>query len=138
MNRFLILSFVFALVVCVVSSTLACGSANPSGGQLQAITIHSTVNGQQIRFTATGTFSALPTTVDPLPVDWSFGPFAPPPPGNLQYTLTTQPYLLNCGTAGIKGPAVLSALAPKNPGTSMEGSMPFAQLVTANAEFTCP
>jgi hypothetical protein len=56
---------------------IACGG---SSRQLQSITIAKAANGQQIQFVATGTFSAPPTTVTPLPVDWTSGLMAPPPP----------------------------------------------------------
>lgn len=116
--------------------TLACGGSS-SSRQLQSIAIHSAVNGQQIQFTAAGTFSAPPTTVDPLPVNWSLGLFAPPP-ANLQYTLTSQPYLVNCVDEEVNGPAQISAFAPKNPSATMEGTVAFAQGVAAAMTFTCP
>jgi len=81
---------VLILLVLAASLMSACGG-DPSGRNLQSITIASTANGNQIQFVATGTFSAPPTTVTPLPVDWSNGYLSPPPPGDVQYTLTTQP-----------------------------------------------
>jgi hypothetical protein len=84
------LAFLSLLLVAYV--TLSCGS----GRRLQSITISQTTSGSQITFVATGTFSTAPTTVTPLPVKWGIGPFAPPPPRNLDYTLTTQPFVFDC------------------------------------------
>src|ERR1700693_670913 len=101
----------FVLLLSAASLTLACGSS--SNRQLQSITINSTVSGQQVQFTATGTFSAPPTTVNPLPVsDWGIGPFAPPPE-NVEYTLTTQPFVFDCSGPGPYLP--VSTLAPSDP-----------------------
>ena len=62
MNRLSLL--IFPLVASV---TVACG--NNSSRQLQSISIQKTIQGSQIQLVATGTFSAAPTTVTPLPVD---------------------------------------------------------------------
>jgi hypothetical protein len=115
--------------------TLACGSSS-SNRQLQSITIHSTVSGQQVQFIATGTFSAPPTTVSPLPVsDWGIGPFAPPPE-NVQYTLTTQPFVFDCTGSGPYLP--VSTLAPSDPNAPTNGSLPFSKMITAAAAIPCP
>jgi hypothetical protein len=133
MNRF------WALIVLLstASLTLACGSSsNNSGRQLQSISINSTVVGQQVQFTATGTFSAPPTTVSPLPVsDWGIGPFAPPPE-NVQYTLTTQPFVFDCTGSGPYLP--VSTLAPSDPNAPTNGSLPFSKMITAAAAIPCP
>jgi hypothetical protein len=123
-------------VLLVIALALACGVSSP-GRQLESIAIQSAASGQQIQFTAVGTFSEPPTTVNPLPVNWSFGLFAPPP-GSLQYTLTSQPYLLDCATSGINGPGVISVFAPRDPSAPLDGSVPFMQGVTAAASFSCP
>ncbi|MGO9084341.1 MAG: hypothetical protein ACLQBK_03875 [Candidatus Sulfotelmatobacter sp.] len=69
---------------------------------------------------ATGTFSAPPTTVTPLPVDWTVQLMAPPPP-TYTYTLTTQPYVVNCTTVGPEyGPVV--AFAPPDPNAPTSGT----------------
>ena len=132
MNRF----WAFLVLLSAASLTMACGSSS-SNRQLQSITISSTVSGQQVRFTATGTFSAPPTTVSPLPVsDWGIGPFAPPPE-NVQYTLTTQPFVFDCTRAGAPNLPV-STLAPSDPNAPTTGSLPFAKMVTATAPIPCP
>jgi hypothetical protein len=130
MNRFW--PFIL-LLLSAASLTLACGSSS-SNRQLQSITINSTVSGQQVQFTATGTFSSAPTTVSPLPVDWGIGPFAPPP-ASVQYTLTTQPYVFDCTGSGPYLP--VSTLAPSDPNAPTTGSVPFANVVTAVAPIPC-
>jgi hypothetical protein len=120
------------MVLLASSIFLSCGGSNR---HLQSIAIQSTATGQQFQFTATGTFSAAPTTVTPLPVDWSNGLIAPPPPGNLQYSLTTQPLVYDCTSSG---PVQFSVVAPKDPGAPLDGSLPFKQLVTAATAITCP
>jgi len=125
---------VLLLLLIVASLALSCGSG--SGRQLQSITVTQTVNGQQIEFVATGTFSEAPTTVTPLPVTWGVGPFAPPPRGNLDYQLTTQPFIFNCTVAGPSLPVV--AWAPPDPNVASTGSWPFKKMVIASAEVTCP
>jgi len=122
------------LLLLTASLILSCGSS--PGRQLQSITITQTVsaNGQQVSFVATGTFSAPPTTVTPLPVDWTTQLIAPPPP-EYTYTLTTQPFVVNCTTTG---PEVLSAVAfaPRDPNAPMSGTT--KTVVTAAAASTCP
>jgi hypothetical protein len=125
----------FIVLLLAASLTLGCGNSS-SNRQLQSITIDSTVSGQQVQFTATGTFSEPPTTVSPLPVaDWGIGPFAPPPP-SVQYTLTTQPFLFDCTGSGPYLP--VSTLAPSDPNAPATGSLPFAEMVTATAPIPCP
>jgi hypothetical protein len=131
MNRF------WALIVLLFAalSTLSCGSSSNSR-QLQSITINSTVVGQQVQFTAIGTFSAPPTTVSPLPVsDWGIGPFAPPP-ASVQYSLTTQPFVFDCSGSGPSLP--VTTLAPADPDAPVTGSLPWAKVVTASAPIPCP
>jgi hypothetical protein len=134
MNRF----WAFLVLLSAASLTLACGSSNNSMGsnrQLQSISIQSTVSGNQVLFTATGTFSAPPITVSPLPVGvWSIGFFSPPPP-NLTYTLTTQPFVLGCDT--IAPGSTVDALAPSDPNAPTTGTLPFAEMVVGSAPIPC-
>jgi hypothetical protein len=127
MNKPWTLSF-FTLAV---SCTLACGSGS-GGRQLQSITIAQTQSGAQVQFVATGTFSAPPTTVSPLPVDWTNQLMAPPPP-TYSYTLSTAPYVYNCNSSG---PAVVVAFAPPNPDAPSSGSA--SRVVQGAATFNCP
>jgi hypothetical protein len=132
MNRF----WPFIILLTAACLTLACGSSTSIGRQLQSITINSTVSGQQVQFIAAGTFSAPPMTVSPLPVsDWGIGPFAPPPE-NVQYTLTTQPFIFDCTGSGPYLP--VSTLAPSDPNAPTTGSLPWAKVVTATAPIPCP
>jgi len=97
----------------------ACGGM---GRHLQSITLTQTTinNGQEVQFVATGTFSAPPTTVTPLPVDWTNGLMAPPPQA-YSYTLTTQPYVVNCTLAGPEALPVV-AFAPPDPSAPVSGT----------------
>jgi hypothetical protein len=115
------------VLLAVISVAPACGSNNR---QLQSITITAVANGSQIQFVATGTFSAAPTTVSPLPVSWSF---APPPP---QYNLTTQPFTFNCTSTGPYASPVV-AMAPANPDAAGSGSMSTTKMISASGPITC-
>lgn len=120
-----------SLLILAASVTLACGGG--SRRDLQSITITKTANGQQIQFVATGTFSAPPTTVTPLPVDWTLGLMAPPPP-TYSYTLTTQPYVYDCANAGAYNLPVV-AFAPTDP--NAPGSGTTTKVVIASGGLPC-
>jgi hypothetical protein len=122
------LSISILLLLSAACLTLACGSGN--NRQLQSITINSTVSGQQVQFTATGTFSSSPTTVNPLPVSWSYSP----PPG--EYNLTTQPFVFNCAQPAAPGPIV--ACAPTNASAPSSGRLPFAEMTCISGPIPCP
>ncbi|HME36181.1 MAG TPA: hypothetical protein VKF84_13170 [Candidatus Sulfotelmatobacter sp.] len=124
---------VLLLLLVVASLILSCGSG--SGRHLQSITLTQTAinNGKDDQFIATGTFSAPPTTVTPLPVDWTNGLMAPPPP-TYSYTLTTQPYVVNCTTVGPEAPTVV-AFAPPDPNAPTSGTSKI--VVTAAAMPAC-
>lgn len=119
---------VFLLLLVLTSFTFSCRNSR----QLQSITITKTANGQQIEFVATGNFCSSPTTVTPIPVEWSVQLMAPPPP---QYTLTTQPFLFNCTVSG--GPIPLVAYAPSDPKAPLSGSWSSANMIQASMEVTC-
>jgi hypothetical protein len=125
MNR---LSLSILLLLTAACLTLACGSG--SDRQLQSITINSAVSGQQVQFTATGTFSSSPTTVNPLPVSWSYAP----PPG--EYTLTTLPFVFNCAQPAALGPIV--ACAPTDASAPTSGRLPFAKMTCTSGPIPCP
>ena len=121
-----------ALAILVAASflTLSCGT----GRQLQSISISQTTSGQQIQFVATGNFSSAPMTVTPLPVQWTNGLMAPPPP-TYTYTLTTQPYVFNCvADTGVE--LQVGAYAPTNPNPPTNGSTKHP--VIAYATVQCP
>jgi hypothetical protein len=117
----------------LLASVFILGCGNNSSRQLQSITIDRTVSGEQVQFIATGTFSAEPTTVTPLPVDWTMGLMAPPPP-RYTYTLTTQPFVFDCTASGPGIPVV--AFAPPNPNAPNSGSV--ATVIKASAPINCP
>jgi len=116
-------------VLPVTLFALSCGS----GRQLQSITITQTVNGQQIQFVATGKFSATPTTVTPLPVEWTIGLMAPPPP-TYSYTLSAEPYVFHCSGPGPFLP--IGAYAPPDPNAASSGSS--KHVVVTYAQPNCP
>ena len=96
------------LVVMATWFTLSCGN---SQRHLQSISIAKSVTGPQIQFVATGTFSAPPTAVTPLPVDWMLG-IPAPPPRQWTYTLTGLPYAYDCQNANPINPKAVTAVAP--------------------------
>ena len=116
------------LLLFATSLTLSCGS---SSRQLQSITTKATVNGQQLQFVATGTFSAPPLTVSPLPVSWSFAP----PPG--EYSLTTQPFTFQCDAAGEYGGPIV-AMAPADPSAPSQGPILNMKMITTSGPIACP
>jgi hypothetical protein len=120
--------FAVILLLLATSLALSCGS---SSRQLQSITISQTVNGEQIQFVATGTFSAPPTTVTPLPAWWTFAP-----PGG-HYTLTTQPFVLQCTVSG-PYPSPIIAWAPADANAPSSGSLSGIRMVTGSTGATCP
>lgn len=125
------------LLLPVTSLTVACGSGSSSSRQLQSITITQTANGQQIEFIATGNFSSSPATVTPIPVEWSVQLMAPPPP---QYTLTTQPFVFDCGVAELtsQGPIPIVAYAPADPNAPLTGRWSSTRMIQASVVITCP
>jgi hypothetical protein len=113
-------------VLAFACCALSCGSSR----RLQSITISQTTSGTQSTFVATGTFSAPPTTVTPLPVSWYVGPVG------AQYTLTTQPFST---TTGCLNPAValLAAIAPADPNAPSSGSVSGTKMIQATGPGVC-
>lgn len=124
----------FACILLLLATALALSCA--SGRRLQSISIAQTVinNGQDVQFVATGTFSAQPTTVTPLPVDWTNQLMAPPPP-EYTYTLTTQPYVVPCTEVG-PGVIVAVAFAPPDPNAPISGTTKTVVAAAATAACT--
>ena len=121
------------LLLVIAFLTLSCGSGN--GRHLKSITLTQTAieNGAEDQFVATGTFSAPPITVTPLPVDWTNGLMAPPPP-TFTYALTTQPYVVNCTVVGPEALPVV-AFAPADPNAPTSGTSKI--VITAAATPAC-
>lgn len=119
------------LISALLALSLSCGTGTHR--YLESITINSTANGQQISFVATGTFTAPPNTVTPLPVSWTLGLMAPPPE-TFTYALTTQPYVYDCANAGSANLPVV-AFAPINPNAPSSGTT--KTVVTAAAPIHC-
>jgi hypothetical protein len=119
----------FILLLLAGSVTLSCGSgASGNSRQLQSITINATPSGNQVQLVATGTFSAPPTTVTPLPVFWAID--LPP----AQYTLTTQPFLADCTAGGYLGPFI--AMAPVDPNAPSSGQISMTKMVSQSTSCT--
>lgn len=118
-------SLVVFLPVFATAVTIACGSG--SNRQLQSIAVNTTSNSGEITFIATGTYSAPPTTVSPLPVSWGLDG------GTGQYTLTTQPFEIACNASG--GP--VEAIAPADPNAPSSGSIASTKMVSASASDLC-
>jgi hypothetical protein len=109
----------------LLSATLGCGSSGSGNRQLQSIAVNGT-GMIQLQFTATGTFSASPTTVSPLPVSWYV---VNPTPDGEAYALTSQPFQSMCQNA------TLVAVAPADPKAPASGTIPsqvFQDLVIAH------
>jgi hypothetical protein len=120
------LAFSLIAVLAIACFALSCGS----GRRLQSITISETTSGTQSTFVATGTFSAAPTTVTPLPVSWYVGAVG------AQYTLTTQPF---SATTVCLDPAVvqLVAIAPADPTAPSSGSVSGIKMIQATGPGVC-
>jgi hypothetical protein len=130
MNRFSVVLTVFAVLLLVAFLTLACGSGSSENGrQLQSISVAKTQNGNQFQFVATGTFSGPPTTVTPLPVNWTDAATDPP----FTYTLSIQPYVVNCVSSGLHQAV---AFAPPDPNAPSVGTT--TSIIRGGVGFVCP
>jgi hypothetical protein len=117
------------LLMCLAASlAVSCGSGGGGDRQLQSITISGVSNGGQVSYTATGTYSAPPTTVTPLPTSW----YIQDPSGG--YSLTTQPFEVSCGWNGL----TVTAMAPVDPNAPSSGSVSSTKLIVANSKIICP
>jgi hypothetical protein len=120
--------FSIPLLLAGTVGALGCGQ---SSRELQSIMITSPGgSGTESILKASGTFSRSPTNMSPLPVSWyAIGPGLTPP--DPVYSLTSQSFVLGCGT-GI----VAVALAPTAPNAPTSGSVPsqvFQDLVLNHA-----
>ena len=113
-------------VLAFACFALSCGSSR----HLQSITVSQSTSGTQATFVATGTFSAAPTTVTPLPVSWYVGAVG------AQYTLTTQPFsaITSCLDPAI---APLLAIAPADPNAPSSGSVSGTKMIQATGPGVC-
>ncbi|HEV2399068.1 MAG TPA: hypothetical protein VGS27_19135 [Candidatus Sulfotelmatobacter sp.] len=134
MRKYRTSSLLLAIVFVLALLTVSCGSTSSGGRQLQSISISQVAVGTHIQFVATGTFSASPMTVSPLPADWMLG-IPAPPPKQWTYTLTDQPYVYDCGNVAPSQPGQVTAIAPKDPNAPSSGTT--AKAITATLEFKC-
>jgi hypothetical protein len=108
-----------------------CGSGSSSNRQLQSISITGTAVGSEFSFIATGTFSAPPTQVTPLPVSWSLAETT------TGYTLTTQPFVVPCNTMGPAPLGPVTAMAPADPHAPSRGPIMGTQMVVTTTSIVC-
>jgi hypothetical protein len=119
----------FPFLLFAAFLALSCGN---SGRQLQSVAINHTVNGNQYQFVATGNYSKAPSTVTPIPAEWSVQIMSPPP---TQYNLTIQPFVFQCTASGI---FPIFAYAPSSQDALMNGSWSGAKMVSSSVTITCP
>jgi hypothetical protein len=111
-------SLAFFIIAFATVLTLACSGSHR---QLQSITVNGTPDGSAL--VATGTFSAPPTTVTPLPVFWT----TLPPPA--QYELTTQPCVFQLNV--LQQPPPVIAMAPADPDAPNSGSISSTKMISS-------
>jgi hypothetical protein len=127
------------LVTAVV--TISCGGGTNSDRMLESITISpavATVPGKQVQFVATGTFSASPTTVTPLAVNWG-GPVLP----MLDVSACTPNGCSGIDAQGLAicgqtwtGMVTITASAPRDPKLPLYTQN--VPMVSATARLVCP
>jgi hypothetical protein len=100
--------------------------------QLQSITVASSLNNGTVFFTATGTYTAPPVTVTPLPASWTLGSSSPL---SGRYQLTTQPFPFSCASA--IAASEVTAFAPADPNAPNSGPTLNTQLIVASAPISC-
>jgi hypothetical protein len=140
-----------ALLLLALSS---CSGGNK--GMLESISISpATGTGANVSYTATGTFTASPRTVTPLPVSWFIlGPGIDPPP--FSYELADGSFSAQHCSAIQSKTAIdyeVVAVAPADPAASNSGQIPYqvfldlveartktseGGFVAASAELVCP
>ena len=137
MNRPLIRAVFFGVLVLAVLSLLSCGGG--SGRMLQSISVSPQIANGQVQYVATGTFSASPTTVTPLPVNWCLKtslvatPGVCGPPGSNNPGITSQG-LASCGTSPFS--ANVTAMAPSDPKLPLNSQG--VPMVSGTAQLVCP
>lgn len=114
-------NILLGLIVSLAVFTLTrCGS----GRMLESITVDGVTSANGTTFTATGHYSAAPTTVSGIQVAWfQTGIDLDPPGPKWDYSMTRSPFKGNCPG----GPASVYAVAyaPQDPNAPAQGSMPF-------------
>jgi hypothetical protein len=128
---------VLAIVALAVLSLLSCGGG--SSRMLQSISVSPQIANGQVQYVATGTFSAPPTTVTPLPVNWCVKTSLVAtagvcgPPGNTNPGITSQG-LASCGTSPLS--ANVTAMAPADPKLPLNSQG--VPMVSGTAMLACP
>jgi len=136
MNAILVrVSLALALLVAAFFM-LSCGGG--SNRVLESISVIPQARNGQAQFVATGTFSAPPIKVTPLPVNWTVGPQPMSPqtctPPGCAFPAITSRGLATCGAGPINGTVTAEAPAdPKLPLNSTGGPV-----VSGTAILVCP
>jgi hypothetical protein len=140
MNRVVSRLISAPILLLVAVLTLSCGGGNNQNRMLELISVSPTVaNAQngQAQFVATGTFSAPPVTVNPLPVNW----IGPPLPLNLAVCAPdfcpgiNSQGLATCGLS-FSGTVTITASAPRDPKLPLYTQN--VPMVTGTATLNCP
>lgn len=122
-----------ALALTALFTLTSCGGGPPR--VLESITVNAVSSLSGTTYTATGHFSAAPTTVNDLPVAWyQTGPVLDPGPKYLPYSLTAAPFKGICPGGPVQSYVV--AYAPADPTAPATGSILFTDFVTLVEDHT--
>lgn len=119
-----------SLLLLAAFLTGSCGSGNPNSNR-QLLKISVAPNPDLIAptsYIATGTYSAPPITVAPLPVFW----YSIDPPDG--YQLTPTPYV----ACNLPHGSTVTAIAPVNPNAPTSGPIGSTPMVQGSATLSCP
>jgi len=115
---------------------LSCGGS--SNRVLESISVSPQAGNGQAQFVATGTFSAPPVKVTPLPVNWTVGPQPMSPqscmPPGCAFAAITRQGLATCGAGPING--TVAAEAPADPRLPLNSTG--VPVVSGTATLVCP
>jgi hypothetical protein len=114
----------------------SCGGG--SNRVLESISVSPQAGNGQAQFAATGTFSAPPVKVTPLPVNWTLAPQPMSPqsctPPGCAFPAITSLGLATCGSGPING--TVTAEAPADPKLSLNSTG--VPVVSGTAVLVCP
>lgn len=137
MNRPLLRCVPVLFTLAVSLMLISCGTS--SNRVLESISVSPQIGSGQVQYVATGTFSAPPLTITPLPVNWciKLAPLASPgvcgPPGSINPGVTSQGFA-TCGASTLG--ATVTALAPADPKLPLNAQA--VPMVSGSAVLDCP